>query len=65
MDRNHDSEDNMPIQENQTDADDTPSAAQVLADATGKSIEDFTADRDEYPQIHPDEAPTQDLRGSE
>lgn len=40
---------------------DEPSAAEVLAELTGKPVEEFEYDKDEYPQKPPEDAKTEVL----
>lgn len=65
MGRKDNPEDNMELTEKDDDNDDTPNAAEVLAETTGKSVDEFAPDLDEYPHPHPTEVHTRDLRDSE
>lgn len=65
MDRNNIPEDNMELTKKDTKDDDSPSAAEVLADETGKPTEEFTPDTKEHPHPHPNQVETIDLRDEE
>lgn len=65
MDRRYDPEDIMALTEEDTDRDDASRAARVLAAETGRDVDEFSADEEEYPHPHPSDAETVDLRDSE
>ena len=66
MERDNLPEDIMELTEKDKDTDDdTPHAAQVLAEETGRPEAEFTPDTDEYPHPHPNEVMVRDLRDNE